>query len=145
MEMEAILVRAGITGLQRLIPKPTVLEKQIASLKAKLKTFVLKRRISLTGRQLYFADIHALAMKWHKAARVQMTQETHFDLMKKHSQSFQHLPQEIIDRYERAAQVQKTRMHQELTAEEESMWNKLYLLKEQQAQQEDLSTEVSCL
>ena len=60
MELEAILVRAGISGLHRLIPKPTVLERQIASLKATLKTFFLKHRIPVTGRHLYVADIFPL-------------------------------------------------------------------------------------
>ena len=67
------------------------------------------------------------------------------EIMKQHSQSFQKLPEEITERYERAAKDWAVRKHNQLVEEEESMWNRLALLKDQLEEQEGPSTGASCL
>ena len=99
----------------------------------------------MTGRHLYFRDCLDLANEWHKAARRDLANESIHKLMKGHSTSFKRLPEEISVRYERAALAWKTKRHNELVEEEESMWNRLALLQDQLEEQEGPSTGASCL
>ena len=105
---DTVMHRAMVHSLRRLVPSRSEDEKQVEILRAKLQKLASKSPAKISGRQVFFKQMVALAQTWRQQGRALGNNWQH-KIMTRHGVAWQNVSQERKAAYEREAHVARER------------------------------------
>jgi hypothetical protein len=116
--LDTLLARSQILSIAKLLPKPTLKQKKVRSIRMALKKVSKKNPDKAGARQQYFGDLCKVAAWKYDPSRLPAIRKT---VMKTHSQAFMQHPASIRAAYRRRAQAKASQKKNELLKQRDAL------------------------